>query len=119
MINSEHETNTSSIVINSHTAEMLRMYCRLTGASETEAAEKAIERLAQPYMPDTEPIEAVYLQGASAYEAMAAKNEGDKPKIVERKCYILGECTMLGEPYYRIVVDGQLMRVPKNCAKMQ
>lgn len=88
-------------------------YSEMTGLTKTAVMEKALSTFLGPYKCDTEkPVEAVYLSGGSDYERMIAEKEGREPDIREEPCYVLGEANMYDKPYYRIVKDGALMKVP-------
>ena len=40
---------------------------------------------------------------------------GEHNQTPEGICYVLGKTTMLGQSYYKIYYDKQLMKVPKEC----
>lgn len=89
-------------------------YCMMTGLSKHEVEKRAMWDYLAPYQTDDDkdPIPALFLDGNSEYERVAAENEGRKPEIKEVSCFVLGETSIFGEPKYRILTsDGRLMKV--------
>ena len=104
--------------LNAEICKNLDLYCLMTGMTKTSVIEKALAQFLGPYeMESDTPLKAVYLSGGSEYERMVAKNEGRELVIKEEPCFVLGKTTMMGEPYYRILKDNQLMKVPENVIK--
>lgn len=93
----------------------LENYCKITGTNEQEAIEHGIAQLTQVYASEYgDPKEAYFLKNSTAYDRAAAKNEGRKENVTKVPCYVLGECIIYSSPYYRIVAEGRLMKVPKE-----
>ena len=63
------------------------------------------------------PQPGIYLSGATEYEKKVAEIEGREIVIEEKPCTILEKTSVFGAPYYRIYLDGQLMKVPAVCIK--
>lgn len=100
-------------------ADMLKTYLVTTGRGKNEILCEALERFLHPYKADEGyPIEAIFLEGNSPYERQVEKNEGRKPEIRERKCFVLGKKTMFGNPYYRLMVDDQLIETPIESVRL-
>lgn len=92
----------------------------LLGRTVTEFIEDAVRRAVQPYLSmnggklELKIKKGFYLRGASAYEQRAAELEGRPIQIVREKCAVLEYREMMGSPYYKIVKNGSLMKVPAN-----
>ena len=90
----------------------------LLGKTTTEFIEEAIARAVFPYLSlndgkqELKMIKGYYLRGASMYEKRLAEMEGRKIETVREKCTILEFIEREGKPYYKIVKDGSLMKVP-------
>lgn len=105
--------------LDSHLFDLMEMCCTMTGLTKTALLEKALSQFLGPYESDGgHPILATYLAGSSKYEQAVAINEGRAVEIREEPCYVLGECTMMGAPYYRIFKDNQLMKVPREMIRL-
>lgn len=101
------------------TKKELETYCGITGQNEDEVIDAALDRFLYPYAPDEGyPKKGVHIKGTMPYERKAAENEGRNPEITEVSCWILGETTIYGEPYIRIMEGGNLLKVPKAYAKV-
>lgn len=86
---------TIQIELENRLEKALTFYCRENGMSHNDVITTAIEKLLRPYMSDIEPIPAVLIE-------------------TNEKCFILGETSIYGRPYYKIVKKGQLLSAPKE-----
>lgn len=59
-----------------------------------------------------DPKEGIYLKHSNEFERLAAAKEGKHLEIEETPCVILGKHTLLGAPYVKIYLGGNLMSVP-------
>lgn len=83
--------------------ESLVHYCAMTGTNMGTAVRQALMHLLRPYESDyKEPLSGIYVTASGEWKA----------------CFILGKCERYGQPYYRIVSDGQLMAAPKDFVKV-
>lgn len=51
-----------------------------------------------------------------SYKPRGQKN-GAKEK--PEKCWVLGECTVFGKTYYRVVIDGHSMKISADCISVK
>ena len=100
--------------------EIVIAVAHLLGKTAVEFVEDAVDQAVQPYLTmnggknELKIKKGFYLKGASAYEQKAAELEGRQIRIVREKCAILEYREMMGSPYYKIVKNGSLMKVPAN-----
>lgn len=98
------------------TKKNLEKYCSMTGQTEEIVIDLALGQFLAPFVPDEGyPIKAELLSGITRYERKVAQNEGRKVTVTKEPCFVLGALTIFGAPYYRIISDGRLMKVPKEC----
>ena len=107
-------------IVDSGLVRAIEDYSVMTGLSKTAVVERALSSFLGFYQNDNNGVvEAVYLAGNSEAERAMARSRGGEPVIREEPCYFLGETTVYGRKYYRIVKDGQLMKVPENMVKFK
>lgn len=100
------------------TEKLLEQYCLMTGREKEEAVEIALQQFLGRYKAkDGEPKKATYLEGVTPYERKMAEIENREVEVKKIPCYVLEKTSMMGKPYYRIVVDGMLMSVPGYCVE--
>lgn len=102
------------------TKQMVIEVAHLLGMTSGEFVEDAVEHALMPYVSvnggrmELKPKKGIYLRGASVYEKKVAENEGREAEVIRESCTILQFCEMMGQPYYKIILNGQLMKVPAN-----
>ena len=97
----------------------LKAVANMTGRTMTEVVTNALDFELSHYRNEdscVKPVKAYRLTGVTDYDKKVAKNEGKQAKITRHDCYVLGEVTMMGQPYYHIydVENETLMKVPKD-----
>lgn len=91
----------------------LSEYCEMTGRDMHEVVSDAVRLNLAPYeCKPGFPVKAVFMDGLVGYE-------GQNKKITEKPCYIIEEMQMFQSVYYRIIVDGRLMSVPRASVKKE
>ena len=108
------DISTLNVNISSELFDLLGTVSNLTGKTKSSLVEDAIINIVSPYcMYDysddcktvkrtCDPIPGLY------------QNDGQSAPV---ECKILGNTTMMGQPYVRIYKDGQLMSVPEDRVK--
>ena len=104
-----------NIYIDSLLYENLEQMSKMSNMTKTAIIERALTSYLNVYA-DSEkkinPVEAFYLEGASEYEQQVAKNEGRDIVIRKRRCHVLEEITVFGQPYYKIYDGTNIKKVP-------
>lgn len=93
----------------------LEQMSKMSNMTKTAIIEKALASYLNVYANSEHkinPVEAFYLDGASEYEQQVAKNEGRELIVEKKRCYVLEETTIFGQPYYKIYDGNDIRKVP-------
>ena len=107
--------------------ELKKMFCilaKLQNKKPTELLEEAMRQMVAPYATFENgemklPVKnGIYLEGSSELEKVVAENEGREVEIKRIPCHVLEKTSMFGQSYVKILVDGQLRKVPASKVEM-
>lgn len=105
-----------ALSIDDATKRDLKTFAALTGKPMARIIREALAESLAPYRNENgvlNPLPGLFTEAFSSY--MEQVGASSKPK----RCYVLRERMMYGQPHYVIYCDGRLMTVPERSVELQ
>lgn len=109
-----------NLVLNTQAESALKNYCNLSGHDASTVINRLISKELTRYIPEEGfGQKATYIEGDMNLAKKVTDITGEKVRITETPCVVLGESTVFGKPYYRIFALGNVLKVPANKQMIQ
>ena len=94
---------------------ILSNYCEMTNYDATSVLNRLIESELARYIPEEGfGQKGTYIEGNSELAQKVSEVTGEKVRISETPCIVLGKCKIYEYDYYRIFALGNILKVPAN-----
>ena len=93
----------------------LEQIAAITGKKKTTIIEDALKAYLSSYTDrdgNIKGVKAIYRDGDTEYARKVAKIEGKEATVIKKECIVIEETTMYGQPYTKILLDGNILKVP-------